>query len=104
MYKPKGSAKSPADIAEAARQTRERREREAKALAEQTRGHNAAIKSGYTPNRETLLVQIEALYADGEISIQEYDWGMAGLDLVFGFVAAAKELTEDEAEMDEFNF
>lgn len=66
--------------------------------------YRATIKKGYTPNRETLLAQIEALYADGKISIQEYNCGMAGLDVVFGYVVAAKELTEDEAAMEEFGF
>ena len=66
--------------------------------------YKATIKKGYTPNRETLLAQIEALYEEGEISSRQYDSGMVGLNTVFGYVEAAKELTEDEAAMEEFGF
>jgi len=96
--------KSPAVIAEARRQTNVRKEYETREKAEQTKAYNASIKKGYKPDRETLLAQIEALYANGEISIQEYNHGMAGLDLVVGYVEAAAELTEDEAAMEEFGF
>ena len=42
-------------MAEAKRQTAERKAAEAKELAEQTRAVNSARKKGYRPDRETLL-------------------------------------------------
>jgi len=58
----------------------------------------AAKKKGYVPNKETLLAQIEALYDEGKISIQEYEWGLKGLELVHGLVQTAKELDECHSE------
>lgn len=55
--------------AEARRQTAARKEEEAKERAEETAAYNASRKKGYVPNRETILAQIEELYADGKISI-----------------------------------
>jgi hypothetical protein len=71
--------------AEARRQTAERKEREKRERAEQT-----------TPDKETLLAQIEALYADGKISEQEYEWGMKGLELVHDMVASAQDEVDPE--------
>jgi len=82
-----------------------KREREQKAAKERNMAaYRASIKSGYKPNKETLLAQIEAQYTDGVITKQEYDWGIRGLELVYGYVEAAKALTEDEEGMREFGF
>ena len=62
-------------------------EEERKALQD---AYDETKKKGYVPNKETLLAQIEGMYDDGEISIQEYNWGMAGLSTVYGYVAAAQ--------------
>lgn len=61
--------------------------------------YRATIKSGYVPNRETIMAQLEALYADGEISIQEYNWGMSGLGVVHGMIADGVK-AENEADSD----
>ncbi len=52
--------------------------------------------SGYIPNRETILAQLEQLYADGKISHQEYDWGIKGLNVVHGFVAMKEDVVDPE--------
>ena len=69
-----------------------------------TAAYQATIKKGYMPNQETLLAQIEGQYTDGLIAKREYEYGMIGIRLVFGYVAVAKELTEDEEGMEEFRF
>lgn len=46
----------------------------------QTLAYNATTASGFVPNNETLLAQLEALYQAGMISITEYNLGMSMLD------------------------
>jgi hypothetical protein len=82
--------------AEARRQTAERKEREKRERAEQTTAYNESRRKGYVPDKETLLAQIEALYADGKISEQEYEWGMKGLELVHDMVASAQDEVDPE--------
>lgn len=82
-------------VEEARRQTRERKAAEEAEQTAHMKEYRATIKKGYTPDKETILAQIEALYADGKISIQEYNWGMAGLDLVHGHVEAAQAEQDD---------
>jgi len=87
-------AKTPQEIAKARQMAEERRAQEAEEQRLQTIAYNASRKKGYVPNKETLLAQIEALYDEGKISIQEYEWGLKGLELVHGLVQTAKELDE----------
>jgi len=86
-------------VAKAREQTRKRKEEEAREKREHTIAYNAGIKKGYKPNRETLLAQIEALYADSKISIQEYEWGLIGVNLVHGMIADGVQ-AENEAEVE----
>jgi hypothetical protein len=84
--------KTAAEQAKARIQTHERIEREKKELSEQTIAYNASRKAGYVPTKETILAQLEELYADGKISAQQYEWGIKGLETVHGYVAAAQEV------------
>ncbi len=79
--------KTQQEQAKARQQTADRKEEEARERAEHMAAYNASRKKGYVPNRETILAQIEALYADSKISIQEYEWGMKGLPQVHDIVA-----------------
>jgi hypothetical protein len=51
-------------------------------------------EKGYHPDKETLLAQLEDQYDRGVISIQDYSWGMKGLQVVHGYVEAAQELDD----------
>ena len=88
--------KTQAEQATARQQTRDRIEREERELAEQTVAYNASRKADYVPTRETILAHLEGLYADGKISIQEYNWGIKGLETVHGYVAAAQDEIDPE--------
>jgi hypothetical protein len=83
-------------VADEERNEIQRRLDEEKAASEEA--YKATIQKGYVPNKETILAQLEQLYADSEISIQQYRWGVRGLDIVHGFVEAAQ--AEDEVELD----
>ncbi|MHA2163507.1 MAG: hypothetical protein ACXABF_13885 [Candidatus Thorarchaeota archaeon] len=85
-----------AKVAEARRQTAERVLREERERSEHTIAYNETRKKGYVPDKETLLAQIEALYAEGKISEQEYEWGMNGLELVHGFVSMSEDVINAE--------
>lgn len=82
--------------AEARRRTAKRKEDEARENAEHTAAYNATRKKGYVPNRETILAQLEELYADSKISHQQCNWGIKGLDLVHGFVAMSEDVVDPE--------
>lgn len=70
--------------------------------------YKATIKKGYVPNRPTILAQLEQQYADGEISIHEYNWGMAGLpnvhDIVVDGVKAEAEADPREDSQEDLPF
>jgi hypothetical protein len=88
--------KTQAEQAEARRRTAKRKADEAREKAEQTVAYNASRKRGYVPTKETLLAQLEGLYADGKITTQDYDWGVKGLETVHGYVAAAQDEVDPE--------
>lgn len=58
--------------------------------------YHASIKKGYVPNKETVLAQLEEMYSDGDISITQYNWGVKGLDRVYGHVATAQDEVDPE--------
>lgn len=76
-------------------QEQQREEQRAESQASKD-AYFASKNSGYVPNRETILAQIEELYADGKISHQEYDWGIKGLNVVHGFVAMKEDVVDPE--------
>lgn len=88
-------AKTFQDQAKARQQTADRIELEARERSENMTAYRAARKAGYVPNRETILAQIEELYAGSKISIQEYNWGIKGLETVHGIVASAQDEPDD---------
>ncbi len=69
------------------RSTRAFVERQEENLAES----NKARQKGYKPTPETLRSQLDEMYDKGEISMPEYEWGIMGLQTVFGLVEAAQE-------------
>lgn len=64
---------------------------------EESRAHmlevNEARVRGYSPTLTTLLAQIEQWYADGKISIQQYEAGLAQLHSLG--LAVPKDETEE---------
>ena len=85
-------------VAKAREQTRKRKAEEEREKRENTIAYNATIKKGYQPTREVLLAQIEELYADGNISVQEYERGLKGVYLVHGMIAVGVA-AEDEGDV-----
>jgi len=75
-----------------------KREREQEAAHKaQEASYRATIESGYEPNHDTLLAQLNEQLESGKLSAQKYEEGMAGLSVVYGMVGAAKDgLTPDE--------
>jgi hypothetical protein len=55
----------------------------------------ATKKKGYVPNKDTILAQLEELYADSKISIEQYNFGIKGLECVHGLVAMQEDVVDD---------
>ena len=54
-----------------------------------------AHAKGYKPSHEAIRTQLDQLYEDGEISAQQYEWGLKGLDMVFDLVGVPEQETAD---------
>lgn len=58
--------------------------------------YEATLERGYEPTNGVLKKQLTAMYGAGEITPEQFEWGMSGAELVRDLAAVANVITEDE--------